>query len=118
MSALEPSVALTTCETALRELMTFAYEAAYGDDPNGGATRIDEGPEGRWRCFKREEIAAQGDNLDIGWLRDGDEAAEDALEEPEDILDAMREHLARALAEIDGLAKEIGGTPGMAEAAE
>ena len=51
-------------------------------------------------------------------MRASDEAAEDALEEPEDILDAMREHLARAMAEIEGLAVEMGGTAVMAEAAE
>jgi type I restriction enzyme M protein len=95
-----------------------AFEAAYGDDPNGGAPRTDEGPEGRWRRFTRDEIAARTDNLDISWLRDSDEAAEDALEEPADILDAMREHLARAMAEIDGLTQEIGGTPAMPEAAQ
>lgn len=31
MSALEPSVALSMCETALRELMVHAYGAAYGE---------------------------------------------------------------------------------------
>lgn len=95
-----------------------AFEAAYGDDPNGGAARTDEGLEARWRRFTREEIAARGDNLDVTWLRDGDEAAEDALEEPEDILDAMRAHLARALAEMDLLTAEISGEPVLAGAAE
>jgi type I restriction enzyme M protein len=95
-----------------------AFEAAYGDDPNGGAPRTDDGPEGRWRQFTRAEIEARGDNLDVSWLRESDEAAEDALEEPADILDAMREHLARAMAEVDGLTQEIGGTSAMQEAQE
>lgn len=30
MPTLEPSIALSTCETALRELMTYAYETRYG----------------------------------------------------------------------------------------
>ncbi|WP_431270279.1 HsdM family class I SAM-dependent methyltransferase [Dankookia sp. P2] len=102
----------------LRDADFAEFEAAYGADPHGGAARADAGPEGRWRRFSREEIAARADNLDITWLREADEAAEDALEEPADILDAMREHLARAMAEIDGLALEIGGTPAMPEAAE
>lgn len=46
------------------------FEVEYGNDPNGGAKRTSGGPESRWRCFTREEIAAQSDNLDITWLRD------------------------------------------------
>jgi type I restriction-modification system DNA methylase subunit len=42
----------------------------YGDEPNGGSQRVDEGESGRWRCFSREEIAKRGDNLDLSWLRD------------------------------------------------
>ncbi len=86
-----------------------AFEAAYGPDPNGAALRIDEGVEGRFRCFTREEVAARGDNLDIAWLRGGDEVAEDALEEPEDIAAAIAEHLRRALAEVDAIAGELDG---------
>jgi type I restriction enzyme M protein len=85
-----------------------AFEAAYGDDLHGTATREDSGVEGRFRRFSRAEIAARADNLDIAWLRGSDEAGEDALEEPEDILEAMRTHLARALAEVDALAGEFG----------
>lgn len=85
-----------------------AFEAAFGADPNGLAARTDEGPEGRFRRFTRAEITARADNLDIAWLRDSDEAAEDSLEEPEDILEAMRTHLQRALVEIEALAGELG----------
>ena len=46
------------------------FEKAYGNDPNGGAKRKDQGEEGRWRCFTREAIKARNDNLDISWLRD------------------------------------------------
>jgi type I restriction enzyme M protein len=83
------------------------FEAAYGAEPNGTAKREDQGAEGRWRRFTRAEIAARSDNLDISWLRASDEAAEDSLEEPEDILDAIRVHLAKAMAEIEGLAGEL-----------
>ena len=31
------------------------FEKAYGKDPNGGSKRKDEGEEGRWRCFTREQ---------------------------------------------------------------
>ncbi len=95
-----------------------AFEAAYGDDPNGQAPREDQGAEGRWRCFTSAEIAARSDNLDIAWLRGSDEAAEDQLEEPEDILEAMRTHLARALVEVEALAGEFSASASLAEAAE
>jgi len=74
------------------------FEAAYADDPNGGAARAD--------------------NLDIAWLRSSDEAGEDSLDEPEDILEAMRTHLARALAEVDALTGEFSDEAATAVAAE
>jgi type I restriction enzyme M protein len=95
-----------------------AFEAAYGEDPNGGSARVDEGAEGRFRRFTREEIAARGENLDIAWLRGDDAAAEDALEEPEDILEAIRTHLARAMVEVEALAGELNGNGERTEAAE
>ena len=94
------------------------FAAAYGAEPNGTAPRQDAGPEGRWRCFNRDELRARGDNLDISWLRGGDEAAEDALEEPEDIAESIRVHLQRALVEIEGVMAELGEAPVLAEAAE
>ena len=63
-------------------------------------------------------MQARGDNLDLAWLRASDEAAEDALEEPEDIAEAIKEHLQRALVEIEGLVGEISVAPALAEAAE
>jgi type I restriction enzyme M protein len=94
------------------------FEAAYGAEPNGTAKREDQGAEGRWRRFTRAEIAARSENLDISWLRASDEAAEDSLEEPEDILDAIRVHLAKAMAEIEGLAGELSLDAAVVEAAE
>ncbi len=49
------------------------FEVAFGDDPHGRAGRQDQGEEGRFRRFTREEIEARGDNLDISWLRDGED---------------------------------------------
>jgi len=40
------------------------------------------------------------------------------LEEPEDILEAMRTHLARALAEVEALAGEFSDQPVLRAAAE
>ena len=93
------------------------FETAYGDCPNGTAAREDQGDEGRFRRFTRAEIAARGDSLDIVWLRGSDEAGEDTLDEPEDILEAMRTHLARALSEVEAIAGEFAEEPLMLGAA-
>ncbi|MEE4212053.1 MAG: N-6 DNA methylase [Parvularcula sp.] len=85
------------------------FEAAFGDDPLGGATRADQGEEGRFRRFTREEIAARGDNLDIAWLRDGEDEAEDGLTDPEDITAAILGHLREATREIEALVVEMEG---------
>jgi len=85
------------------------FEAAYGDDANGGAARMDNGQEGRWRRFNRDEIAARNDNLDISWLRDDSDAAEDDLSDPEDIAAAILGHLRAALAEVEAVDAELAG---------
>src|SRR5262245_18992948 len=83
------------------------FEAAYGDDPNGGAKRKDQGEEGRWRCFTREHIKNRNDNLDIAWLRDTEAEAEEQLTEPEDIAAAIIGHLKAALEEIEELSEKL-----------
>jgi type I restriction enzyme M protein len=97
------------------------FEKAYGKDANGGSKRKDEGEEGRWRCFTREQIAARNDNLDVSWLRDTEAEAEEQLTEPEDIAAAIIGHLKAALEDIETLSDELepeeAATP-LAEAAE
>lgn len=83
------------------------FEAAYGKEPNGGAKRKDQGDEGRWRRFTREEVKARNDNLDIAWLRDTETEAEEALTAPEDIAAAIIGHLKAALEEIETLSEEL-----------
>lgn len=83
------------------------FEIAYGKDPNGSAKRNDEGEEGRWRCFSREQIEARNDNLDISWLRDTEVEAEEQLTEPEDIAAAIIGHLKAALEDIETLSEEL-----------
>ena len=96
------------------------FIAAYGDDPNGQGERRDGGEEGRFRRFTREQIEARGDNLDITWLRQEEEQAEDGLTEPEDIAAAILGHLTAAMAEIEALSVELGeaAVADVAEAAE
>jgi len=97
------------------------FVRAFGDDPLGGAERKDQGEEGRFRRFTRDEIAARGDNLDISWLKDTSNDAEDGLDTPEDIAAAIEGHLKVALEEIAALVAELdaeASEPALAEAAE
>ncbi len=84
------------------------FEDAYGPDPLGRAPRTASGPEGRWQCFSREEIAARGDSLDLAWLRD--DAAEDAsdLPEPADLARDAIDELEGALADLRAILAELG----------
>ena len=89
-------------------LADFAeFEAAFGDDPYGKSPRIDQGEEGRFRCFTREQISDRNDNLDIAWLRDTSDDPEDEMTEPEEIAAAIATHLKNALSAIDGLMEEL-----------
>ncbi len=95
--------------TPLTEEHFADFVAAYGDDPKGAAPRMDQGEDGRFRRFTREEIAEGGDKLDIAWLRDTSGDPEDSLTEPEEFIAAIRAHLTNALAEIEALADELEG---------
>ena len=83
------------------------FEAAFGDDPYGKSDRVDQGEEGRWRCFSRQQIADRNDNLDISWLKDTSNDPEDELTEPEEIAEAITNHLSNALREIESLIDEF-----------
>ena len=83
------------------------FEKAFGKDPLGKAKRNDEGEEGRFRFFKREEIAARNDNLDIAWLRDTSNDPEDEMTEPDELAAAITTHLKNALEEIEAFSEEL-----------
>ena len=83
------------------------FETAFGDDPYGKAERADQGEEGRFRCFTRDDLTARNDNLDIAWLRDTEAEAEEGLSDPEDIAAAIMGHLRAALGEIEELSEEL-----------
>lgn len=80
---------------------------AFGTDVDGKERGEDQGEEGRWRCFTREDIKEHGDNLDIAWLREAEEEAEDGLTEPEDIAAVILGHLQVAMSEIEALSAEL-----------
>jgi len=100
-----------------RDHLRKGFEEAFGTDPLGKAARVDQGEEGRFRRFTREEIAARGDNLDITWLRDDSvERAED-LPEPEVIAAEILEHLRVAMEEMEALSEMLEGEEESAELA-
>ena len=84
------------------------FEAAYGSDPQGLAPRTATGPEGRWQCFSRKEIAARGDSLDLAWLKD--DAAEDGsdLPEPATLAQEAMLELEGAMADLRAILAELG----------
>jgi len=91
------------------------FEGVFGDDPNGQATRVDQGERGRFRRFTRAAIANRNDNLDISWLRDSDGTSEESLTDPDDIAAAIIGHLSAALAEIEAANEELVGDVASAE---
>jgi type I restriction enzyme M protein len=106
--------------TPLKREHFVEFERAFGNDPYGKAKRKDQGEEGRFRCFTREQITARNDNLDIAWLRDEQADAEERLTEPEDIAAAIMVHLRSALEEVEALTEELEPEEGaeVGEAAE
>jgi len=94
--------------TPLTRAHFAAFEDAYGPDPLGRVPRTASGPEGRWQCFSREEIAARGDSLDLAWLKD--DSAEGGVDLPEPAVlaqDAMLE-LEGALEDLRAILAELG----------
>lgn len=85
------------------------FEQAYGENSDGTSKRTDQGEEGRFRCFTREEIGKRGDNLDISWLKDEDAANHEELPEPDEIAAMIRERLATAMEEMDALTALLNG---------
>jgi type I restriction enzyme M protein len=79
------------------------FEQCYGNNPNGDSPRVDQGEEGRFRCFSREDIAKRGENLDISWLRDESLQSGDDLPEPEVIATEIMEKLRIATKEMEAL---------------
>lgn len=85
------------------------FEKAFGEDPLGRSPRADQGPEGRFRSFSREEIRRRDDNLNIAWLRDEDSGRHEDLPEPEEIAAAITAKLQEALSEMEELTSLLAG---------
>ena len=88
------------------------FEAAFGHDSAGGtaalAQRADTGEAGRFRRFTREQIAARGDSLDLGWLRVDSDSSDGDLPEPALLAREAMDELERALDELRGILDELG----------
>lgn len=95
--------------TPLTRAHFAAFEAAYGADPRGKSRRKDEGEQGRFRRFSRDDIKDRGDNLDVSWLKEDGVHAADDLPEPEDIAAEIMGLLQTAMEEMEGLQKALGG---------
>ena len=98
--------------TALTRDYFKSFEAAFGTDPLGSTTslakRKDTGEEGEFRCFSRSWIAERDDNLDITWLNGDREEEEGDLPEPATLAREAITELEAALAELQGILKELG----------
>jgi type I restriction enzyme M protein len=87
------------------------FEKAYGSDPLGKSKRKDQGEEGRFRKFTREEIKERGDNLDLSWLKDENAQGADDLPEPEEIAAEIMDRLRLAMEEMEGLSSLLMEAP-------
>ncbi len=85
------------------------FERAFGKKPEGTGRRTDQGKDGRFRSFTRDDIKKRGDNLDMIWLKDERTANHDDLPEPDEIAAMIRGRLAIAMEEIDSLATLLEG---------
>ena len=97
--------------TPLTEAYFKSFEKAYGADPHGASRRKDEGKEGRFCRFTREEISARKDNLDILWLQENGDGSDKMLE-PDELAGEIMEHLSGAMKEMQFMIKTLrSGTP-------
>jgi len=79
------------------------FENCFGSDAYGQSERTDQGEEGRFRCFSREQISSRNENLDISWLRDENATSGDDLPDPEEIAADIMENLKNAIDEMEAL---------------
>jgi type I restriction enzyme M protein len=82
------------------------FEKAYGSDPYGKSRRHDQGEEGRFRKYTRDDIRARGDNLDIAWLKGAQ--GPDGPTEPDKIVAEIMVRLRLVMMEMEALQSELG----------
>lgn len=98
--------------TQLTEQHFSEFEAAFGGDPLAMPVnltkRIDQGETGRFRRFRREQIAERGDSLDISWLKDDSATEAQDLPEPAELAQEAMSELDAAMEELRGILEELG----------
>ncbi len=95
--------------TLLTHTHFAAFETCSGGQSDGTSERADQGEEGRFRCFTRQEFGKRGDNLDISWLQDDDVQSADDLPEPDEVAAMIRERLQTAMEEMEALTALLEG---------
>jgi type I restriction enzyme M protein len=83
------------------------FEQAYGKDPNGKSPRTDTGEDGRFRRFTRQEISGRNDNLDITWIKSGDNTDDHTLAELLDLIKEKSTAIAVAVSNLEQLIGEV-----------
>lgn len=94
--------------TPLTRAFFAEFEKAFGKKADGSSKRTDQGAEGRFRYFNRDDIAARGDSLDISWLKDNSETAAGDLPEPELLAQEAMGELEGAMNELRSILEELG----------
>lgn len=61
----------------------------------------------RARRLTRKEIRDRDDDLEVSWLREDDEKADDGATEPDHMLAAAQAYLSQALDQVKALAEEL-----------
>lgn len=94
--------------TPLTRTFFAEFEKAFGKKSNGTSKRTDQGIEGRFRYFCRDDIATRGDSLDISWLKDDNETTAGDLPEPEVLAQSAISDLEGAIEDLRGILVELG----------
>lgn len=101
---------ITKKERPLTAAHFAEFEHCYGDDPYGRGKRTEaNSSDGRWHSFTVDEIRERHYKLDgFKWLRD-EEAVDDELPEPEELVTEAMEELHLALDDLGDLQRLIEG---------
>ena len=80
-----------------------SFELAYGTDPLAQDREVEQGGDGRFRCFTREEIVMREELLDIVWLKDERSVERNVDVSPNDLSAEIVTGLEAALGEMQEL---------------
>lgn len=94
--------------TPLTRKFFAEFEKAFGKKSDGSSKRTDQGIEGRFRYFSREDVATRGESLDISWLKDDSVTAASDLPEPEVLAQLAITDLEGAVEDLRSILLELG----------